>query len=165
MNPKLLIITDLGRLKAYRLTTTPQGSPHLEHLETVVLDEAHHRLVEQVSDLAGRHATPTQKNWGAPLADDHNLKLETKRRLIRKIAIQIEELALKHPDCSLWLAAHREINHLITSALAKAVRERIQTNLARDLVKADEKELIESFAPEMLAQKSAPSPAPNAQRP
>jgi len=33
------------------------------------------RVVDTVTDLAGRHVAPTQKNWGAPVTDDHNLKL------------------------------------------------------------------------------------------
>lgn len=150
MNPKLVIVTDLGLLKAYKLSTTPRGSWHLDRLETIVLDEAHQRVVETVADLAGRHAAPTQKNWGAPLADDHNLKEETKRRLIRKIAGHIERLAAAHPDWEVRLAAHREINHQLLEALRPSTRQRIETNLVLDLVRADEQKLIECLAPPTL---------------
>ena len=151
MNPKLLIVTDLGVLKAYRLNITPRGSLHLDRLETVVLDEAHRRLVDRVTDLAGRRVAPTRKSWAAPIADDHNLKLETKRRLIKKIAGHIERLVAENRECGVRLAAHREINHLILSLLPPAVRQRIETNLVLDLVRADERKLIKCFAPQMLA--------------
>ena len=147
MPPKLLIVTDLGFLKAYRVAMTPKGSLHLELRESVVFDEGRERVVERVTDLAGRHAGPTQKNWGAPLDDAHRLKLETRRRLIKQIAGRLERLAQAHPECGLWLAAHREINHHLTSALGQSVRGRIQTNLMLDLVRPDEKRLLKCFAP------------------
>ncbi len=147
MAPKLLIVSDLGLLKAYRVTTTPKGSLHLDLRESVVLEEARARVVDRVTDLAGRHVGPTRKSWGAPLDDGHRLKLETRRRLIKRIASHIERLARAHPDCGLWLAAHREINHQVMSALRQTVRRRIRANLMLDLVHADEKRLLKSFAP------------------
>ena len=50
MNPKLLIVTDLGVLKACELTTTPRSPLHLDRLETVVLDEA--QIVDEDSETA-----------------------------------------------------------------------------------------------------------------
>lgn len=149
MKPKLIIVTDLGRLKAYKLTTTPHGSQHLDLVEEVVHEEANHRLAEQVTDVAGRHAAPTLKSWAAPVTDDHNLKQETKRRLLKKIAEHIERLVAKHSDYGVRLAAHREINQLILSSLRQSVRQQIETNLVLDLVHADEKKLIECFAPQI----------------
>jgi hypothetical protein len=74
-----------------------------------VLEEAHSRLLDKVTDEAGRHAS-TQKNWGAPLADDHNFKLEFRRRLIRQISDHIRRL-IERSGCDVcWLAAHKEIN-------------------------------------------------------
>jgi hypothetical protein len=52
---KLLVAADRGLLKAYRVERTPKGTRRLEPLEEVVLEEAHQRLVEKVTDLAGRH--------------------------------------------------------------------------------------------------------------
>jgi hypothetical protein len=153
MKNKLLIVTDLGLLKAYRLDAAPKGIPRLELLEEVVLEDAHHRLVEKVTDLAGRHVAPTQKSWGTPIADDHNLKLETKRRLIKQIAGHIKRLVEANDHDGCWLAAHKEINHLILDELTPAVRKSIETNLARDLVKAGKDELLEYFAPQLLTKK------------
>jgi hypothetical protein len=147
MNPKLLIVTDLGLLKAYKVLTTPKGSLHLDPLETVVLGEAHQRVVDKVTDLAGRRASPTRRDWGAPLADAHNLQLETRRRLVKKIAGLIEKFVQKNADCGVWLAAHREINGSILSALLKNVRQRIEANLPLDLVHARGQDLIANFAP------------------
>jgi len=153
MKNKLLIVTDLGLLKAYRLDATPDGTPRLELLEEVVLEDAHHRLIEKVTDLAGRHAAPTRKSWGAPVADGHNLKLETKRRLIKLIANHVERLVEANGHTGCWLVAHKEINHLILNELTPAARKSIETNLARDLVKAGKDELLECFAAQLLTKK------------
>ena len=147
MNPKLLIVTDLGLLKAYKLAITPRGSLHLDRIKTEALKEAHYRLIEKGTDLACRRASPTQKKWGAPVADSRNLKLETKRRLVKKLAQLVEELIQKNSECDVWPAAPREINYVLTSALLKSVKQRIETNLTLNLAHSDEKALVEYFAP------------------
>ena len=62
MKSKLLIIADLGLVKAYKLDFTPNHTPRLEQLEEIVLEEAHSRLLDKLTDEAGRHSSPTQKN-------------------------------------------------------------------------------------------------------
>jgi hypothetical protein len=146
MNPKLVIVTDLGLLKAYRLDTTERGTPRLELIEQVRLDDAHRRVVEQVTDLAGRRAGPTAKNWGAPVADDHNLRLAIKHRLIKQIARHISRLSRTERD-GLWLVAHKEINKAIVDALPAAVRPRLERAIPRDLVKAPQRRLLAALKP------------------
>lgn len=145
MKPKLVIVTDLGLLKAYRLETTPQGTPHLEPLEELVLEPAHHRLSEQVTDFAGRHAAPVARNWGAPMGDDHNLKMETRRRLIRTLAGHIQRLIERNGENGCCLAVPREIHRQLLDELLKPVLARIQRSVPQDLTKATKKELIEIF--------------------
>ncbi len=147
MKAKLVIVADRGTVKAYKLNRTTRGSPHLDLLEEMALDQAHHRMVEAVSDLAGRRAGSSQRNWSAPLADPHNLELETERRLIRKIAARIVRLSDDHADLGLWLATPKEIHNQIMDELPDSVRQRIEGNLSRNLVKAEKAELLEYFAP------------------
>ncbi len=132
-------------LKAYRLEFTQQNTPRLEELEKVVLEEAHTRLVDTVSDLAGRRAAPAQRNWGAPLGDDHKLQLESKRRLIHEINSHMERL-IQNSDCHMcWLAAPKEIIHQILDELAPPVRKRIRRVIPCDLTKTGPKELLDQF--------------------
>jgi hypothetical protein len=142
---KLLIVTDLGLFKAYHLDLTPRNTPRLETVEEIVMNEAHRRFDEVVTDMAGRHAAPGQKHGGAPMIDHHNLELETKRRLIKRIARHIQELVQRNDHGVCWLAAHKEINHQIIEALPQEIRGCIGKNVALDLVKADQKELLEHF--------------------
>jgi hypothetical protein len=132
-------------LKAYRLEFTLQDTPRLEELEKIVLEKAHTRVVDTVTDLAGRRASPTQKNWGAPLADDQNLELEAKRRLIHAIAEHIERL-IQNSDCyGCWLAAHKEILHRILDELAPPIRTSVKRIIPRDLTKLGPKDLLDQF--------------------
>jgi hypothetical protein len=141
----LLLATDLGTLKAYRLEFTLQDTPRLEELETTVLEEAHTRMADIVTDLAGRRAAPKQKNWGAPLGDDQNLNLEFRRRLIRQIASHIERLIQGSDYQSCWLSAPKEITHQIVHELTPPVRQRIKRVIPCDLTKAAPKELLDQF--------------------
>ena len=145
MNRKLIVVADLGRLKAFQLEWTIQKTPHLVPLEEVELEEAHHRVLERVTDMAGRRAAPAQKQWGAPITDVHNLELETRHRLIRRIAKLIEQKILRDGQNGCWFAAPKEIHHAILQELPEPVRARIEKNLSRDLTKADAEELLEQF--------------------
>lgn len=158
MTPKLLIVTDLGSLKAYELGTSPRGTPRLELLEKVVLADAHQRVVDKVTDLSGRRAATAVGSWGAPLSDDHNLKLETKRRLTKQICQHIRRLRQQYADGEVWLAAHKGINRLICDSLPAPVRDQIELNLTRDLVNADKSELLATFGPLLTSARPQPRP-------
>jgi hypothetical protein len=145
MNNKLLIVTDLGLFKAYRLETTSRGTPRLTELATIRLEEAHRRIVDAVRDMAGQRSKPTQKQWGAPMTDDHNLRLEIKRRLVKKIAGHIRHVAQSADGEPIWLVAHKEINRPILNELPAGVRRRVENTVPRDLVKAGKRELIETL--------------------
>jgi len=69
-------------------------------------------------------------------------------------------VAQRTRDCGVWLAAHRKINHLILSALPQAIRQRIEANLALDLVHAEKVELLEVFAPQLASNPSISNRAP-----
>ncbi|MCX8107294.1 MAG: host attachment protein, partial [Verrucomicrobiae bacterium] len=144
-NPKLVIVTDLGLLRAYRRELTPKGTPRLELIEEFHFDDAHAKVKDKVTDLAGRRTSGKGNHAGTPVADSHNLRLEIRRRLIRQIAAKIKALIQRSTESGVWLAAPKEINHLILDELPVSLRPRIEVNLARDLTKVDKKELLESF--------------------
>jgi hypothetical protein len=102
-------------------------------------------MLDKVTDEAGRHISPAQKKWGAPLADEHNLKLEFKRRLIHRIAEHIKTLIERSGCDGCWLAAHKEINQHILRELPSGTRNRIWKNRPRDLTKLGQKELLDQF--------------------
>lgn len=145
MNARLLIISDLGNLKAYRADLTPLGTPHLDLLESVNIEEAHGRIVERVTDLAGRRSAPTTRDWGTPTADDNHLLLETKRRIVKQIAGHIKRIAEKHGFLHIWVVAHKEIINMILDELPQNIRGKVELHLARDLTKAPTEKLLKYF--------------------
>ena len=145
MKDKLLVVADLGLLRAYRLKQTLEHSWRFQLLEKMVLQAAHDRVLEKVTDMAGRYAAPGQKKGAAPLADAHNRELETRRRLVHQIASHLEQLIKRDDWGACWLAAQREINHKVLDQLSTTARSCIGKNIRGDLTKAPEKELIEQF--------------------
>lgn len=139
---RLVILSDLGQFKAARLETTQRGTPRLETLETVRLEAYPNRVRDKVADQAGRHTAPGRGRVAAPIADDHNLKLETKRRLVKTIAAKLTEHMEREPELPVWFAAPAEIHHQILDALPKERRARIELSLARDLLKLPQKDLL-----------------------
>ena len=144
MKEKLLIVTDLGLLKAYKLEIRKEGSPRMILVNQLVLESAHQHLTDQITDSAGRRAATAGNTGGGTMADSHNLELETKRRLIKKLAQKIESLALASAD-GCWLAAAKEIMRPILEALPSTARARIEMQVPRDLAKLDPKEVLEHF--------------------
>lgn len=145
MKDKLIIVVDLGLLKAYRIDVTPQKTRRLKQLQEIVMEEAHTRLKDRVTDSSGRHRAPTQKNHSAPMTDDHNLKLEEKRRLIRKIAGRITDLIQHNAKNGCWLSAPKEINLQLLNELPPAIRQRIQKCVPCDFTKLSPPEVLEHF--------------------
>jgi hypothetical protein len=146
MKAKLLIVTDLGLLKAYQVELPRKGSPQMKLVEELVLEPAHQHVAEQITDSAGRRAATASGTGGGTMADSHNLHLETRRRLIRELAHSVSTLAASHPD-GCWLAAAREILHPIVAALPQALRGRIERQVPRDLTKLAPREVLSHFLP------------------
>ena len=145
MKDKLIIVVDLGLVRAYRIDVTLQKTRRLEPLHEMVLEEAHTRLKDRVTDLAGRHRAPAQKGRSAPMTDDHNLKLEEKRRLIRKIAGRITDLIQHNAKNGCWLAAPKEINLQLLNELSPVIRQRIQKCVPGDFTKLSPPEVLGHF--------------------
>ena len=50
----LVIVADRGSLKAYQVNETPTRGPSLKLIQAFDITDAHGRLVDKVTDLAGR---------------------------------------------------------------------------------------------------------------
>ncbi len=114
MKEKLLIVTDLGRLKAYRLQASPKFShPRLELVDEWETDVAQH-LSSEVTDQAGQirkgaaapHPGPTTLSDAEP----HNLDLEQRRRAVKTLASRLSQLLNRERVEECYLAADSRIN-------------------------------------------------------
>lgn len=148
MKNTLVVVVDLGCLKAYRLENGVTKTPRLELVEQFDNPNAHDRLVEQVTDLSGRfHRGATKPANGNAMSDGerHNIELEQRKRMVRQIARRLNSLARSQEVERCFLAASREINHQLVEELEPHVQAKIEKNLSADLTKLQRAEILERF--------------------
>ncbi len=143
------MVTDLGCFKAYRLENHHLNqSPRLELVEEFNNADAHGKLVDKVTDLAGRFPRRTGgPNASGAMSDGerHNIELETRKRMVRQLAQRFNALA-RGPEVERCLvAASREINHQLLEELEPQVRAKIEKNVAADLTKLERAEILRHF--------------------
>ena len=143
-----MIVTDRGSLKAYRVTETPTRGPSLQLVQAFNITDAHGRLVDKVSDLAGRF--PVTEVAGAQrgptsIAERTQLAIETDRRIQKELADQIAKIVSQNGKEGWSFAAPSEIHAAIVDFLPPAVRQRIVEHVKSDLVKVEPARLISHF--------------------
>ena len=144
----LVIVTDRGSLKAYRVNETPTRGPSLRLVQALNITDAHGRLSDKVSDLAGRF--PIAEGAGAhhgPAATAERTQLATEmdRRIQKELADQIAKIVSENGKEGWSFAAPAEIHSAIVDLLPAAVRQRIVEHVKSDLVKVEPARLISYF--------------------
>jgi len=144
----LVIVTDRGSLKAYRVTETPTRGPSLHLVQAFDITDAHGRLVDKVSDLAGRF--PVTEGAGAhrgpaSIAERTQLVTEMDRRIQKELADQIVKIVSQNGKEGWSFAAPAEIHSAIVDLLPAAVQQRIVEHVKSDLVKVEPARLISHF--------------------
>jgi hypothetical protein len=149
MKNTLVVVTDLGCLKAYRLENHhPKRTPRLELVEEFTSADAHERLVDKVTDLAGRFRLsggPANASGAMSDGERHNIELEKRKRLVRQLARRLNALVRSKEVERCLLAASREINHQLLEELEPQVRGKIEKNLSADLTKMERAEILRHF--------------------
>jgi hypothetical protein len=143
----LIIVTDRGSLKAYRVNETPTRGPSLQLVQAFNITDAHGRLVDKVTDLAGRF--PVSAGVGGrhanSIAERAQLETERHRRIHKELADQIVKI-VSHNGKERWsFAAPAEIHTAIVDLLPAAVRGRIVEHVKSDLVKTEPAKLVTHF--------------------
>ena len=143
----LIIVTDRGSLKAYRVDETPTRGPSLKLVQAFNVTDAHGRLVDKVTDLAGRF--PVSDGAGGrhanSIAERTQLETETDRRIHKQLADQIAKIVESDGVEGWSFAAPAEIHSAIVGLLPPAVRDRIVEHVKSDLVKVEPAKLISRF--------------------
>jgi hypothetical protein len=110
---------------------------HEHHEET-----AHNRISDQLTDKAGRFATP---GGGASISENHNLRSENQRRLVKQLATRISQLVQNEKPATWFFGAAKEINQRIVDELDSGVRAKLSKNVSADLVKIHKSDLLNHF--------------------
>jgi hypothetical protein len=149
MNKSLIIVADLGLLRAYRKTQIKADrEPHLELIEELKTESAHQKLSEQVTDQAGRFprgggAANISGNLSA--GESLNSESEQNRRLIILLAGRINELLAEDDVIRCSIAISSAIHNQLLEAIDPKARAKIGQSLASNLVKTDPIELLAHF--------------------
>jgi hypothetical protein len=144
----LVIVTDRGGLKAYRVTETPTRGPSLQLVQAFNITDAHGKLVDKLSDLAGRF--PVTNGAGAhrgagSIAERTQIATEMDRRIQKELADQITKIVSDNGNEGWSFAAPAEIHGAIVEHLPASVRDRIVEHVKSDLVKVEPAKLISRF--------------------
>ncbi|CAG0954303.1 hypothetical protein GEOBC_00368 [Geobacteraceae bacterium] len=145
----IIITADLGVMNIYEIVRDPLKieSDRLETIISAVVAETHAKVADKYGDAAGRFyqggGTSTKATG---FGEQHTVELETKRRLIKLLAENINRLVCEK-NCDKWyLAADRSINNQILESLTPAVRVKLKRNVAANLTKTDKSEVMGYFA-------------------
>ena len=143
----LIIVADRGSLKAYRVDETPTRGPSLRLIQAFDLTDAHGKLVDKVTDLAGRF--PVSDGAGGrhanSIAERTQLETETDRRIHRQLADQIVKIIDRSGKEGWSFAAPAEIHGAIVDLLPRAARDRTVEHVKSDLVKIEPAKLPSHF--------------------
>ena len=143
----LIIVTDRGSLKAYRVDETPTRGPSLHLVQAFDLTDAHGRLIDKVTDLAGRFPVSDGAGGGHAnsIAERTQLETETHRRIQKQLADQIVKIVSRNGKEGWSFAAPAEIHGAIIDLLPVPVRDRIVEHVKSDLVKTESSKLPAHF--------------------
>ena len=144
----LVIVTDRGSLKAYRVSETPTRGPSLQLVQAFDITDAHGRLGDKLSDLAGRF--PVTEGAGArrgpaSIAERTQWATEMDRRIQKELADQIAKIVSENGKDGWSFAAPAEIHAAIVDLLPAGIRQRIVEHVKSDLVKVEAARLTRHF--------------------
>ena len=125
MKQTLVVVTDLAGFKAFRLDNEYwQRTPRLELFHEFGNAQAHERLIEKVTDVAGRFPRSSSAFHKADAMSDgerHNIELELRKRYVRQLAGRLNSLLRGAERC--YLAASRKMNRQLWDELEAQARE------------------------------------------
>jgi len=143
----LVIVADRGSLKAYQVKETPTRGPSLKLVQAFDITEAHGKLIDKVTDLAGRFPVTESAgaHRGAASIAESKLETETDRRINKELADQISKIVNGSGKEGWAFAAASKIHSAIVDLLPDRVRNRIVEHVKSDLVKVEPAKLPTHF--------------------
>lgn len=147
----LIIVTDRGSLKAYKVNETPNRGPGLRLVQAFETTDAHGRYQDKVTDQAGGFPVG---NGGAAagggrhqnaIAERQGIETENDRRIFKQLAENIAETVKREGKEGWSFAAPASIHSAIVELLPSDVRDRIVEHVKSDLVNIELSNLAQHF--------------------
>lgn len=143
----LIIVTDRGGLKAYRIEETPARGAGLHLIQSFETTDAHGRYQDKLTDQAGRFPagdTGSGRHQNS-IAERPGIETENDRRIFKQLAESIAEIVQRQGAEGWSFAAPASIHSAVVELLPAEVRERIVEHVKSDLVKIEPAQLPTHF--------------------
>ncbi len=143
----LVIIADRGSLKAYKVNETPTRGPSLQLVQAFDITDAHGRMGDKLTDMAGRYPVGDVGNGRHMngVAERTQLETETHRRICRQLTDEIVKIVKEDKEMGWSFAAPAAIHGTIVDLLPNDARDRIVEHVKADLVKIEAAKLPSHF--------------------
>jgi hypothetical protein len=141
----LIIVTDRGTLKAYKVNDTPTRGPSLQLVKAFDTTETHGHYQDKFTDQAGAFpngAAPGQVN---SIAERTGIETESERRIVKQLADNIVEVVQLDGKDGWSFAAPPSIHAAVVAQLPPGIRDRIVEHVKSDLVKIEPAKLPGHF--------------------
>jgi hypothetical protein len=155
MKDRVIVVTNLGEFKAYRIHQDRNSSARLEPIPAEDTPNEHGKRSNTLTVMEGKSAsTPSNQGTTATGSDgeQHNMELEKRRRAVKKIVDNVGKILNGEPERTCAIAAPKEILGQILETMHPTVRVRIDQSLPLDLTWAPKADLLNQFC-----QKPAPN--------
>ena len=140
----MVIVADLGEMKAFNVKKNEgmvenelKVSYSLEMLNDISYIDAHKKVQDIVTDSAGR--------LGHSIGENHNLQTERKKRSLKDVANDINEIVKNKKPNQLLLAFPKELNAQLVDELAPETKKVLAKNVASDLIKTHTADILSHF--------------------
>lgn len=146
---ELIIVADLGKLKAYRIIKDPLklASDKVEVIQEITTRESHAKASDKFTDAAGRFylgggIAGTASGYGEP----HTAASEEERRAIKLLVEEICGLVQKE-GCKKWhVALDKSISNQVLAILPPEIKARLGKNISANLTRTDKARLMDHFS-------------------
>ena len=142
----LIIVADLGRMKAYRITQDelhPGSPPSFEDLADIDLENQHSKVSDRFTYQAGRFKSGTGTG-SASAGERHSEEENAEGQQLEAMAETISDVAAA-TEGKIYFAAPQTVLRQLVEALNAGVRQRITRELPLNLVKAAKLDLLKRF--------------------
>jgi hypothetical protein len=143
----LIVVTDRGSLKAYKVNQTPTRGPSLQLVQAFDITDAHGRMLDKLTDAAGRFPVGdggSGRHMNG-VAERTQIETENDRRICKQLVDEIVKV-VKGEGTEGWsFAAPSAIHGMIVDQLPSAVRDLIVEHVKSDLVKTEPAKLGTHF--------------------
>ena len=140
----LIVVADRGSLKAYKVNETPTRGPSLQLVQAFDITDAHGRMGDKLTDMAGRYAAGPGQHMSS-VAERTQMDTEMDRRIYKQLVDEIVKVVKNDGAVGWSFAAPSAIHGAIVDLLPAAVRDSIVEHVKSDLVKIEPAKLHTHF--------------------